>query len=39
MRIPTYREFYQSVRIHRVIRIQDFGFTEQQARFLVHVLV
>ena len=35
----TARTIYQSVRPHRVSRLQDFGFTERQAEFLVHVLV
>ena len=39
MNLPTWREIYQSVRSHRIGRLEDFGFTERQARFLVHVLV
>ena len=39
MNLPTWREIYQSVRPHRAGRLEDFGFTERQARFLVHVLV
>jgi hypothetical protein len=36
---PVRPEVRQSVRPGRVAAVMEFGFTERQARFLVHVLV
>jgi hypothetical protein len=38
MKLPTWPEFYQSTRRFFVDALGDFGFTEPQARFMVHVL-
>jgi hypothetical protein len=38
MKLPTWPEIYQSTRHFFVDALGDFGFTEAQARFMVHVL-
>lgn len=39
MKLPTWREIYQSVRVYRTSNLEALGLTERQADVLAHVLV